>query len=856
MTITFLVRHPLYLRNYESVLRGLAGRGHRIHLVFSPIEKAVDRTLVDQLTADFPDQITEVAIAPRKGWWWPVSDSHRMIRDYLRYLEPEYAKAQSLVTRGGKRLPPLVQAIFRRVSVLRSKPGRALLHGLCRALERATPADPGCLEALRAWKPDLVLFTPLIDFTYNQMDYLKAAKVLGIPSVLAVASWDNLTNKGLVQIPPDRVLVWNDIQRREALSMHGLKDQTIRLTGAQLFDHWFEMAPSIDREGFCSRAAGGLFKSDKPILLYLCSSTFICRDEVSFAREWLTALRSSADPLVREANVIIRPHPAHVKQWIGVDLSEAFGAVVVWPRAGGVPVDDERKRDYFDSLHHAAAVVGINTSGFLEAGILGRRTLTLQTEHFRATQDGTLHFHYLTEGGLLTSAGTFEEHLDQLSETLADPEGTTRQVAAFIESFLRPNGLDKPATPIFIDAVEEAQTLSPKPERLPVWAPLYRALVSPLAFYARRLMLRRTNKGMWKGVEAVRSARFAPPKGQSTEHSDRKVRRFIKESGEALAAIARDDKPIIVGPWMSEVGFEILYWIPLVRWMVHQYGLSPDRIVVVSRGGVSRWYEGVGTRYLDLFDLYSPEEYLAVNSRRQDASNMQKQKAISPVEMEIVEAVKTRLGISGPVNMIHPALMYSGYLRYHWSQRSSMDHLLLHAFYDPIPEPNTEMAFEAELPQDYWAVRFYSRETFADTAENRVFVRNLLDHLLKSASVVLLDSPFTVDDHANVEWMKSGGTQGEGGNRLVVAGEWMTPANNLDVQTRIIGKSRGFVGTYGGLSYIAPLVKRPAFVFYQGDGDLSDAHINTAQTVFRDMGQSYVLIDKNAATALPLILPE
>lgn len=38
--ILFLLRHPLYLRNYESVLRELAARGHRVELIFSSLPTA------------------------------------------------------------------------------------------------------------------------------------------------------------------------------------------------------------------------------------------------------------------------------------------------------------------------------------------------------------------------------------------------------------------------------------------------------------------------------------------------------------------------------------------------------------------------------------------------------------------------------------------------------------------------------------------------------------------------------------------------------------------------------------------------------------------------------------------------
>ena len=59
--------------------------------------------------------------------------------------------------------------------------------------------------------------TPLIDLKASQLDWLKGAKALGIKTGLCVFSWDNLTNKSLIQIETDIVLVWNEIQKYEAV---------------------------------------------------------------------------------------------------------------------------------------------------------------------------------------------------------------------------------------------------------------------------------------------------------------------------------------------------------------------------------------------------------------------------------------------------------------------------------------------------------------------------------------------------------------------------------------------------------------------------------------------------------------
>jgi len=61
-----------------------------------------------------------------------------------------------------------------------------------------------------------------------------------------------------------------------------------------------------------------------------------------------------------------------------------------------------------------------------------------------------------------------------------------------------------------------------------------------------------------------------------------------------LASIAAQDRPIVAGPWLGEVGFELLYWLPFLRWFVERFEISPDRLIAVSRGVSSRGGSGVG----------------------------------------------------------------------------------------------------------------------------------------------------------------------------------------------------------------------------------------------------------------------
>jgi hypothetical protein len=110
---------------------------------------------------------------------------------------------------------------------------------------------------------------------------------------------------------------------------------------------------------------------------------------------------------------------------------------------------------YFDSIHHAAAVVGINTSAMVESFIQRKPVLTIRDPAFAQTQAGTLHFRELLSaaGPALRTADSLDEHVSQLHEAIADP-GVRAGAEAFLRVFVRPNGLDRPATPILVEAIE------------------------------------------------------------------------------------------------------------------------------------------------------------------------------------------------------------------------------------------------------------------------------------------------------------------------------------------------------------------------------------------------------------------
>jgi hypothetical protein len=458
LRILFVMRHGGYVRNFEWVLRLLAERGHSVELGFERgrargmaerIERGRgDFPLPDRLQAETGGAVSHTLVPTRADRLRGLGFGLRQSVSYLRYLGPAYRDARKLRTRWARGTPRIVVWLAQ-LPGLRSSRGLAALERTFRALERLLPRSAEIDGYLRRGGYDLVAITPLVDGP-SQHDWLRSAKALGVPAALCVASWDNLTNKGVMFDAPDRTYVWNEIQRREAVELHGVEAASVVAVGAYPFDHWFDWKASRSRAELCAETG---LDPERPILLYVCSSGFIAADERPVVARWLEARR--ADPELAEAGVLIRPHPTNGGTWAEHPFGDAPN-VAVWPPVGEDPTDAERRAGFYDSMFHAAAVVGANTTALIDAAIVGRRTFTVLLPELRGAQEETLHFHYLLpeHGGALTVASSLDEHVHQLREALHADPGDDAWRTAFLESFVRPRGLDQPAAPLLVDDLE------------------------------------------------------------------------------------------------------------------------------------------------------------------------------------------------------------------------------------------------------------------------------------------------------------------------------------------------------------------------------------------------------------------
>jgi hypothetical protein len=468
MKILLLMDSPEYLRFFDVVIEELAGRGHEVSLAVG-WERERKHVGLEGLRSHIPG-VRVVGVAPQaEGMWADVAYRYRGVMDFVRYLHPAFAHATALRDRMKQKVLP---SLYRWIDLIpQVSPGtverveRTLMVG-----ERAIPLQQPIVEFLRREAPDVLFLSPLVAAGSPQVDWIKAARTCGIRTAVGIASWDNLTNKGLIRVEPDLVIVWNEAQKREAVEYHYIPPDRVLATGAQPFDRWFTKRITRDREAFCARVG---LPDTTPFVLFTGSSVFISRSnvEVGFVRRWIAALRGSGNPLLERVNILMRPHPYNFHAWAVDQLTDLPG-VSVFPAQSYNMIDEANRADFFDNLYHCAAVVGVNTSAMVEAAILGKPVLSMLSAEFSGTQEGTIHFHHLLpeNGGFLRIASNLDEHVQQLATQLADPERARAETSRFVQNFLRPHGLDQPATPLFVKALEDlAAQPAPSAKSEPTW---------------------------------------------------------------------------------------------------------------------------------------------------------------------------------------------------------------------------------------------------------------------------------------------------------------------------------------------------------------------------------------------------
>lgn len=256
----------------------------------------------------------------------------------------------------------------------------------------------------------------------------------------------------------------------------------------------------------------------------------------------------------------------------------------------------------------------------------------------------------------------------------------------------------------------------------------------------------------------------------------------------------RSGRTLIVGPFLGEVGYELLYWRPRILRLLRENGVDPGRVVVVSRGGAGAWYQDVAAREIDVLELVTPRELRDRVEERAAQTGQRKQMHLDDFDRRLIADLRARIG---DADVVHPRLMY-GRSRFLWEGiRPPQDALAL-GDYDDLPRLELAPEIEARLPERFVALKVYFNLCLPDT---RVVHERLAALVAQSdLPVVALEAGVAVDDHDDWRAAASG---------VVEVADILEPHTNLAAKAEIVARAERLISTYGGFSYVGPFAGTP-----------------------------------------------
>jgi hypothetical protein len=105
-------------------------------------------------------------------------------------------------------------------------------------------------------------------------------------------------------------------------------------------------------------------------------------------------------------------------------------------------------------------------------------------------------------------------------------------------------------------------------------------------------------------------------------------------------------------------------------------------------------------------------------------------------------------------------------------------------------------------------------------------LRRLVENIGRRDPVVALNTNLALDEHADYLFRDVPG--------VITLDGYMTPQNNLAVQTEVIRRADRFVGTCGSLAWLAPMLGTDTLAVYADDHFLTP-HLYAARHAYNSM---------------------
>jgi hypothetical protein len=308
--------------------------------------------------------------------------------------------------------------------------------------------------------------------------------------------------------------------------------------------------------------------------------------------------------------------------------------------------------------------------------------------------------------------------------------------------------------------------------------------------------------------------------------------------------LAKSSRPILVGPWRGEVGFEALYWTPFLNSLREHFEIPAERLIPITRGGFGALYRT--PMYLELYAMRSPQDIRIENRLQHQQTGMLKQMTITPWDRAVLTDAAKTLNLT-KYHVLHPAWMYQALAPF-WDAARGAAWLDPQLNYTLLPQPALE---GVTLPERFVCVKFYARATFPANPMTANIARETIKQLASQTPVVLLTTDLHADDHLDFT-LKEPIPNVQRLSDLTT----VTPETNLALQAAVLSRSLGFVGTYGGVAQLALRLGKPSISLYTDWGGTAWAHKHLSEMVASRMNLAFQVQRVSELPMLQTSLPK
>jgi hypothetical protein len=264
---------------------------------------------------------------------------------------------------------------------------------------------------------------------FSEIPILRTAVRRRVRTIIVDPSWDNFTNKLTPVRCADRLVVWNDIMKQQAVELHGYTPDQVRVSGPPHWDRYFRPGPVLSRDAFFARI--GADPSRRLVTLMTTGRTLYDH----FPRVVRILMSAIDSGRWGGAQLLVRLHPRddldRYDEFRGTPhliVEKPFKKTVKSGDGLEVDITSENQQHLADTLRLSDVVVTVASTIAIEASIFDTPVVDVSFDgetpvefaksarrYYRFT-----HYANITRQGAAPVAETPEALLEQVGRYLAD----------------------------------------------------------------------------------------------------------------------------------------------------------------------------------------------------------------------------------------------------------------------------------------------------------------------------------------------------------------------------------------------------------------------------------------------------